>query len=136
MVAPPGLNGTLTDRSGDIENLSLSFDNVYTLASSLPTLAGSWTYSAGGFTWTVTIQQDGTFTATDSNGCTYAGNFSLIDPSVNVYAETYILTCNGVQVLYTGLASYFPATGSAAPAQIKLLADDDAGHYLAADLQQ
>ena len=53
----------------------------------------------------------------------------------NVYSENYVRSCNGVNLTFTGLASYFPATGPAAPAEIKLLADDNAGDYLVADLQ-
>lgn len=79
VITSPGLSGTLTDKSDDTESLLLNFDNVYTLASSLSLLAGTWNYSANGFSLTATIQADGTFSAIDSNSCSYSGSFGLID---------------------------------------------------------
>ncbi len=134
-VEPPGLNGSLTDRAGDTEALLLNFDSIYEVASTLATLAGSWTFSDNGLTLTATIQSDGTLSAIDSNSCTYNGAFGLIDSNFNIYSENYVRSCNGVNLTFTGLATYLPATGPAAPAEIKLLADDDAGDYLVADLQ-
>jgi hypothetical protein len=135
MVTPPGLSGALTDKAGDTQTLFLNFDNTYSLASSLSQLSGTWSFNASGFSLTATIQTDGTFTAVDSNSCSYSGSFGLIDSTVNAYSETYILSCHGSKLTFTGLASYFPMTGSAAPAHIQMLADDNAGAYLVADLQ-
>jgi hypothetical protein len=133
-VTTAGLSGSLTDQTGDVATLSLNFDGAYDHPSALPTLAGSWSYSSGGFSLTATIQSDGTFSATDSNSCSYIGVFGIIDPSFNAYNESFVRSCNGVSMPFTGLASYFPATNGAA-AHIELLADDHAGDYLAADLQ-
>ena len=134
-VTPAGLGGTLTDKVGDVASLSLTFDNTYDLASSLPTLAGSWSSSVNGLSLTATILSDGAFSAVDSNNCSYSGSFSLIDPTVNAYGESFVRSCNGSTAAFTGLASYFPATGSGAPTQIRLFADDNQGDYLVADLQ-
>jgi hypothetical protein len=133
-ITPAGLNGTLTDQAGDVEALSLNFDNTYTLGSALPTLAGAWKYNANGFSLTATINADGTFSAMDSNECSYTGSFGLIDSNFNAYSENYIRLCNGTSLVFTGLASYFPASGNA-PAEIEMLADDNAGDYLVADLK-
>jgi hypothetical protein len=43
-------------------------------------------------------------------------------------------SCNGSSMMFTGLASYFPATGNT-PAQLKILADDNSGDYLVAVLK-
>jgi hypothetical protein len=134
-VTSPGLNGTLTDQAGHAEALLLNFDNIYNLTSALATLAGTWSYSANGFSLTATIRFDGAFSAVDSSNCTYSGAFGLIDANFNIYSENYTRSCNGSSTTFTGLASYFPASGSAVPAEIKLLADDNAGDYLVADLQ-
>jgi hypothetical protein len=134
VITLPGLNGALTDQAGDVEALSLNFDNVYNLPSALPTLVGTWNYGANGFSLTATIQADGVFSAIDSNGCSYTGAFGLIDANFNAYSESYIRSCKGSSMTFTGLASYFPAA-SIAPAEIKLLADDNAGDYLVADLK-
>lgn len=134
VLTPSVLNGTLTDQTGLAAALNLNFDTVYNIGSSLPTLAGTWSFTANGFSLTATILPDGTFSATDSAGCTYNGAFYLIDPTFDAYGENHVLSCNGVNVSFTGLASYFPPTANVG-ANIQLFADDNAGDYLAADLQ-
>lgn len=133
-----GLSVTLTDSTNAQQQLTLTPDSAYNLGSSLTTLVGNWSYSANGFTLTTTIQSNGTFSATDSNSCTYNGSFSLIDPNVNEYAETHVRSCNGVNTTFTGLAAFIPGSGTGAagtPTQLRLLSDDDAGDYLAAELE-
>ena len=133
VATPSVLNGTLSGQT--VDTLSLNFDTVYNLGSSLATLAGNWSYVTNGFTLTVTIRPDGTFSAIDSNNCTYTGAFSLIDPNFDAYGEQYIRSCGGVNVTFSGLATYFPPTGNTANADVKLLADDGATEFLVADLQ-
>jgi hypothetical protein len=130
-----GLTGTLTDPSGNTEAATLDFDNVYNTASSLPMLSGTWTYNDGGFSLSAMIQADGTLSGTDSNNCTYSGALGLLDANFDIYSARYVRSCNSVELTFTGLASYFPATGTAAPAEIKLLTDDGVGDYLVADLE-
>jgi hypothetical protein len=132
-ATPPGLSGTLTDRTGAAESLQVNFDTVYNLSSSLGTLAGTWSYAANGFSLTATIRPDGTFSGVDSNNCSYSGAFGLIDPNFNVYSESYSRTCNGASVAFTGLAAYFPPSGNASTADLKLLADDNVSEFLVAD---
>ena len=134
-VATPNLNGTLSDQTGATDSLAFNFDTVYNLGSSLATLAGTWSYTANGFSFTATIRPDGTFSAIDSNNCSYAGAFGLIDPTFNAYSENYIRSCGGVNVTFTGLATYFPPVGNTSTADIKLLADDNVSEFLVADLQ-
>jgi len=135
VVTAPGLSGTLTSQVGGTGNLLLNFDNVYNLGSSLTTLVGTWNYSMNGFNLTAQIQADGTFSANDSNGCSYSGAFGLIDANFNAYSDRYVRSCNGVNLTFTGLATYLPATGNAVPARIKMLSDDNAGDFLVADFQ-
>ena len=135
-VASPNLSGTLSDQTGATESLAFNFDPAYNLGSSLATLAGSWSYTAAsGFSLTATIRPDGTFSANDSNNCTYSGAFGLIDPNFNAYSESYTRTCNGVNVTFTGLATYFPPSGNTKNADIKIMADDNTTEFLVADLQ-
>jgi hypothetical protein len=135
-VATPNLTGTLSDSSGVKESLAFNFDSVYNTGSALANLAGTWSYTApNGFNLTATIRQDGTFSAMDSNSCTYSGAFSLIDPNFDAYSETYTRSCAGTNVMFTGLATYFPANGGTQNADIKILADDHASEFLVADLQ-
>jgi hypothetical protein len=75
VASPTALNGTLADQTGAPESLALNFDTVYNFGSSLATLAGTWSYTANGFSLTATIRPDGTFSAIDSNNCSYTGAF-------------------------------------------------------------
>ena len=79
---------------------------MYKQTSALATLMGTWSYTASGFSLTVTIATNGTFTGTDSNNCAYAGSFGIINPEFNAYSETYTRTCNGTTLTFTGLATY------------------------------
>ena len=134
VLAPTALNGSLIDQSGLSAALSLNFDAVYNIGSALPTLAGTWSYTANGFSLTATIMPDGRFTAVDSTGCTYTGSFYVIDPNFDAYGENHTLTCNGVSASYAGLATYFPPAGNSG-AQIELLTDDNAGNDLVVTFQ-
>lgn len=134
-VASPNLTGNLTDLTSAIESLAFNFDTVYNLGSSLATLAGTWSYTANGFSLTATIRPDGTFSAIDSNRSTYSGAFRLIDPKFNAYGESYARSRNGVSVTLTGSATYFPPVGNTATADIKVLADDNTSEFRVADFQ-
>lgn len=136
VITQTGLNMTLTDTTNAQQSLTLTFDTVYNRSSSLASLAGSWTATANGVTLTATVQPDGSFTASDSNSCTYQGHFSLIDPTFDVYAETHVRSCNAVAVTFTGLAALLPTSNAPGTAsEIKLMSDNDAGEYLVADFQ-
>ena len=134
-----GLSATLSITGSDAAALSLNFDNNYFLASSLPTLAGSWaSNNSSGFNLSLSIQSSGAFTGTDSNNCSYSGNFSLVDPNYNAYSERFTLTCGSASSNYFGLSYYIPASGSgsnATPAMINFLADDNNGHFVSALVQ-
>jgi hypothetical protein len=138
MITSSGLSMTLTDVTNAQQSLALTFDNTYNSGSALITIAGNWTYSQNGFTLTANVQDDGAFSGSDSNNCSYNGTFSLIDPRFNTYSETHVRICNGTTTTFTGLAAFFPPNGSgttATPSQLKLLSDDGVGDYLVADFQ-
>ena len=128
------MTGTLTDHSGATATFMLNYDTVYNDGSGLSQLAGTWSYTANGFSLTATISSNGTFTAVDSSGCSYAGTFTQIDAKYDVYAENHALTCNGVETAYNGLATYFAPSGGSV-ARIELLADDGAGADLVVTFQ-
>jgi hypothetical protein len=126
-----GISGTLTDASGNEESLSLTFQKVYLTGSSLATLVGTWSASTStGFSFSATIAADGSFTASDSNNCSYSGVFDLIDTSTDAYSTSFVRTCGGADDTFYGLASYYPASGATA-AQIEFLSDDGNGNDLA-----
>jgi hypothetical protein len=155
-----GLNLNLNGTGSHVVAVVLNYDNVYSLSSSLPMLQGNWSTGATGTyngiacasgstncpppgvpTLTLSIQNAGNFTGTDSSSsnCTYSGNFALIYPQFNAYYETFTRTCgSSAPDSFTGLASYFPASGSgsnAVPAQILFMADDGNGNYVSELLQ-
>jgi hypothetical protein len=133
--ASAGLSGTLTAGSGTAAaSFDLTSEAVYKQPSALATLMGTWSYTANGFSLTVTIATNGTFTGIDSNNCSYAGSFAIINPVFNAYSETYTRSCNGTGLTFTGLATYLPSSGSAST-DIKVLADDNASEFLVADLE-
>ncbi len=134
-VTPSGINGTFLFQGGVSEGLSLQIDSVSNFGSVLSTLAGTWSYTANGFSLTMTIAPDGTFLGSDSNNCTYTGAFGIIAASLDTYSENYVRTCNATAVTFTGLATYFPPANSATNAQIKMRVDNDAGEFLVAYLQ-
>ncbi len=131
-----GLNLTLTDAMNSTQSMTLTFDDVYKRGSALPDLAGAWTSITNGLTLTATVQSDGSFSALDSNNCSYSGSFSVISPAFDVYAETHVRSCNGVATTFNGLAALLPTNDPSAPSmQLKLLTDNDAGEYLIANFQ-
>ena len=129
-----GLSGTLMVGSSTVDSFQLSSQAVYKQHSSLATLMGTWSYTANGFSLTVTIASDGSFTGSDSNACSYQGTFAIINPVFDAYGESYVRTCGGAGLSFNGLAVYLPPSGAAA-AQINLLADDNATEFLAAGLK-
>ena len=130
------LTGTLMVGSSTVDSFQLTFEAVYKQPSALATLMGTWSYTdtANGFSLTVTIASNGTFTGTDSSNCTYSGAFGIINPVFDAYSETYTRTCNGAALTFTGFATYLPPSGGVG-ADIKVLADDNATEFLVADLQ-
>ena len=131
------LNATITGTGADPLALVWNYDNVYTVPSSLPTLQGMWTYTSSSFTLNLSIGANGAFTGTDSNACTYSGNFSLVDPQFDAYTETFTQTCGSTGISFFGLSYFIPAasSSSATPAMINFLADDDNGHFVSAEVQ-
>ncbi len=129
-----GMSGTLTDKSGSTASFSLNANADYVTGSQLSNLAATWSYTASGFSLTMTISSGGALSGTDSNECSYSGSFTLIDEVYDAYAESYVQTCNGVSAAYKGLATYVAPSGTAT-AQLELLADDGAGAFLDITLQ-
>jgi hypothetical protein len=86
------------DYTGDDEGLfSLSYVTSYEDASSLALIAGTWLYSepsAAGPLYTVTLDIDGAgaIFGTDSAGCVYSGQISLIDSAFNAYEAAFTVS--------------------------------------------
>ena len=115
-----GLSG---DYAGpdDQGSFDLVYSSAYEQASSLEQTSGVWTLTeaaAGNplYILTITIDADGDLFGSDTSGCVYSGEVSLIDERFNAYAVAIGLTSCGVfDGDYTGLAHLFdtPSASSA-----------------------
>lgn len=128
------LTGTLSVAGASVDSFQLDLQSVYKQHSALSMLMGTWSYTANGFSLTLTIASDGTLTGTDSNECSYQGTLGIINPLFDAYTATYLRSCSNSSLTFTGLAVYLPASGTV-NAQIEMLTDDNATEFLAADLQ-
>ncbi len=115
-----GFSGGYTLKSqvnGSLDNgasLNLSYDTVFENDSSLVSLADIWGFSAGTSIELITISADGSATSGQigAPGCSYTGNFGIIDTDFNIYSANIEVTgCNDASVngSYTGVAGLFEA---------------------------
>ena len=97
-----GGTATFTPSVCPVEGISLTFNALYYVPSSLATISGTYTDSATGTAFT--IAADGTVFAQDATtGCVINGTVSIINPSYNVY---------GIAVSYASCAgSLSPLNG-------------------------
>jgi len=116
-VLPPGiLSGTIQGRqsiggtatftcpNGTVtEGISLTFNALYDVPSSLATISGTYRDSATGTAFT--INADGTVFAQDATtGCVINGTVSIINPSYDVYGiEVSYASCTGSLIPLNGV---------------------------------
>lgn len=83
--------------------LTLTFNALYNVPSSLSTIAGNYTDSATGDV--VTIGSNGSvFSQSAVTGCVVNGTVTVINPSYNAYEfQLSYANCSGVYVVYNGL---------------------------------
>ncbi len=86
----------------DTGTVNLFYDSLYERSSDLTKLASVWTDSAADFTLTLTISPDGFLTGSDSDGCNYTGQVSIIDPDFNAYDLTLQIASTGGTCGLTG----------------------------------
>jgi len=110
------LIGTYRAQGGDTGTFNLTYVPAeYEIASSLGLLVGTWNSTNDGVTSTITIAASGKFTGTDSDGCTYSGTVSLVDPDFNAYHVTTNQVCGGTTNGMGGVLTYTPAVGAGKP---------------------
>lgn len=92
---------------GDVGTFDLTYDPIYERDSSLDRIQGSWSLTdATGLTLVINIDASGGLLGTNSIGCGYAGDVSLIDSNVNAYRAALDVTfCGAFNGAYTGLAT-------------------------------
>lgn len=119
-ASPVVLDGTIATMDGawgsytwdqDFGRFVLNYVSTYEEPSELNKLQGIWTFSQASssgliFTLTLTIDRDGTFFGSNTDGCVYNGKFNIIDTQFNVYRlllDTSL--CGELDGAYKGLAS-------------------------------
>jgi hypothetical protein len=134
----PGVSLTVTDSFTTAKGETipaatgtLSFNTLYNETSSLSKLAGNWTGPTGIVT---TINSDGSFFAQDpSSGCVVNGQYSIINPSYNVYAGSATYSnCTGSAAILNGVTATGLATlnDQVSPSQLEGGASANLGNGL------
>lgn len=103
-VEGESISGTITDVDG-MDTFSLTIDPIYNRPPNT-TLAGTYMVSLGGTTFTITSDNDGTFTGADTDSCIYSGTQVKFDATHNFYRLTVGVTGIGCSFVgdYTGYA--------------------------------
>jgi len=119
------LDGEVTERDGmfgtytgddDEGRFALTYSVAYEEGSSLDRLAGIWSYSqasSGGAVYTITLELDdgGQLFGTDTAGCVFSGQLTIIDARYAAYrAAINVSMCDQVDGDYTGLV-FYPDSG-------------------------
>lgn len=100
------LSATFSTSYGGTGTVSLSFNDVYNLPSSLSFVAGIWNVTSGAYSLTITVENDGAFFGQDSNGCFVDGDIAIIDPAHNLYdTNVTVDVCGIFDGFYTGFST-------------------------------
>jgi PKD repeat protein len=91
-----GILGTYSG-VGDSGITDLFYDDDINQPKSLIDIEGAWSWSDGlGYEEIMIVDADGAFTYSDSDGCTFSGQFTPIDPALNEFDLEYdliVATC-------------------------------------------
>jgi len=102
-VTEAALNGSFSTSYGSTGTISLAYDPITDRGSSLATTEGIWSLTRGAYTLTLAIDINGMITGSDTDGCLYNGNGSVIDPSKNIYrVDTTVTSCGVFNGSYSG----------------------------------
>ncbi len=108
------LSGSFTDSSNNVVSFSATDSaSLYSTASSLATVAGSYTasFSVAGVSYApaLTIASSGAITGTDTAAttCTYGGTVAAPDTAHNNYTVSLTSTC--LTGTFNGIGAFFPA---------------------------
>ncbi len=137
VVERDGMFGTYAG-DGAEGRFALTYGDAYEDGSSLDLLAGIWSYSqalSGGGVYTITLDLDdtGQLFGSDTAGCVFSGQLSIIDGRYSVYrASVSVSTCGDLNGDYSGLA-FYPVAGAA---DFLYLGTDDGQFAFAVQLQR
>lgn len=86
VVEQVSIDGTYTSTIPNSGAISQTFYSVYNRTPDLSVVAGTFTVTDGvAYTWTITVLPDGSFTGSDTDGCTYDGTLVPGDGVHNIY---------------------------------------------------
>jgi hypothetical protein len=107
-TAGSAMSGIFNVSDGTSGTFSLTYDTVTDKGSSLALTAGSWT--GGGLT--LTVDNTGAISGTDTSSCIYQGTVSIIDAAVNIYGlSTTVSNCGTANGTYNGYAVISDTSG-------------------------
>lgn len=75
------------------------------------------------------VAPDGTYSGSDTAGCSYSGSFAAADPIINIYTMSLTQTCASTTLTLTGLAT--PVTDPQSGLQSLYYGVSDSSHSLA-----
>lgn len=121
-------SGSATLDGGAADAFSLTYESsLYQLGASFTTIAGSYNFqaqtTAGTDSGTFTVDSNGTFSGSDTLGCTISGLAIIPNAAYNAYELSGSTVCPATTIDFTGLATYAPASGGT-PAQLTLEYDN------------
>lgn len=116
------VSGTFTPRSSfsgtgvfggtPTSNFAFTYDDSYERASSLALISGTYSDTDGAYTETYTIGSDGALTGSDTDGCVFNGQVSIIDSRYNAYDITLTISNCIATTTLNGLAALGDDTGT------------------------
>ena len=96
----------VTLNGGDTGALNLAYNPIYDTPSSLGLTQGNWSFTdKDGLTTEILIEEKGTVSGYDSDGCEYLGYLDIINPAFNAYQiKLEISQCSSVDGEYEGVS--------------------------------
>lgn len=106
------VSGTYTNSLGQSGTVNLTYDSLYDRSVSLADTQDVWMYTDGAYTITISANGDGSFTGSDTDGCTYTGSLVLAEPGKNLYATGLnVANCGVENGTYSGYGALNDTSG-------------------------
>lgn len=98
-------NGSWSTGTNESGTFTFAYSDTHQRTSSFSKLSANWFYTNGLYSITISIDQNGSISGSDTDGCMYVGNASIPDASVNTYAfDVTVMSCGLLNGMYAGLA--------------------------------
>ncbi|MBT8088936.1 MAG: hypothetical protein KJO01_01880 [Gammaproteobacteria bacterium] len=98
-------NGSWSTGTSESGTFTFAYSDTHQRTSSFSKLSANWFYTDGLYSVTISIDQNGSISGSDTDGCVYVGDASIPDASVNTYAfDVTVMSCGPFNGMYAGLA--------------------------------